>query len=67
MADLHYDIEHLVVEGDSVAAFYTMTAHWQGKTPIEVRGAQRLEVANGHIDRRVDYWDSKVFLDQIES
>lgn len=66
MTDLHYDVEHLVVEGDSVAVFYTMTARWQGETPIEIRGAQRLEVTNGHIDRRVDYWDSKVFLDQID-
>jgi len=32
-----------------------------------VRGAQRLEVADGAITRRVDYWDSKVFLDQLES
>ncbi len=67
MAGLHYEIEHLVADGGSVAVFYTMTAHWQGETPIEVRGAQRLEVVDGRIDRRVDYWDSKVFLDQLSA
>jgi ketosteroid isomerase-like protein len=66
MAGLRYSIDHLVVDGSSVAVFYTMTARWQGTTPIEVQGAQRLEIVNGQIVRRVDYWDSKVFLDQLE-
>lgn len=66
MVGLRYEIEHLVASGSSVAVFYTMTARWQGRTPIEIRGAQRLEVVDGAITRRVDYWDSKVFLDQLE-
>lgn len=66
MADLRYSIDHLIADGPSVAVFYTMTARWQGTTPIEVQGAQRLEVIDGRIVRRVDYWDSKVFLDQLE-
>lgn len=66
MAGLRYDIEHLVVSGSDVAVFYTMTARWQGRTPIEIRGAQRLEIMDGAITRRVDYWDSKVFLDQLD-
>lgn len=66
MAGLRYSIDHLVADGGSIAVFYTMTARWQGTTPIEIQGAQRLEVADGRIVRRVDYWDSKVFLDQIE-
>jgi predicted ester cyclase len=65
MAGLVYDVEHVVVEGNTAAVFYTMTARWQGETSIEVRGAQRLEIENGLLTHRVDYWDSKVFLDQL--
>jgi len=65
MASLVYDIEHLLVDGDRAAVFYTMRARWQGETPIEVRGAQHLHVVDGLITHRVDYWDSKVFLDQL--
>lgn len=67
MAGLVYDVEHVVVDGSTAAVFYTMTAKWQGETPIEVRGAQRLEVRADRITHRVDYWDSKVFLDQLEA
>ena len=67
MVDLRYEIEHLLVDGDEVAAFYTMTASWQGTAPIRVRGVQRLEVADGCITRRVDYWDSAVFLTQVSA
>lgn len=65
MAGLTYDIENLVVDGSDVAVFYTMRARWQGETPIEVRGAQRLRLVDGEIVHRVDYWDSKIFLDQL--
>ena len=54
MAGLRYSIDHLVADGASVAVFYTMTARWQGTTPIEVQGAQRLEIVDGSIIRRVD-------------
>ena len=64
MVDLRYEIESLIVEGPEVAAFYTMTARWQGEHPISVRGVQRLVVADGLITRRTDYWDSAVFLTQ---
>lgn len=65
MAELEYRIEQLIVEGDEVAAFYTMTARWQGESPIEIRGVQRLRVAGGQINHRTDYWDSGTFLAQI--
>ena len=52
------------MEGSEVAAFYTMTARWQGEHPISVRGVQRLVVADGLITHRTDYWDSAVFLTQ---
>lgn len=67
MAGLVYDVEDVVVSGDTAAVFYTMTARWQGETHIEVRGAQRLVVEDGLIVHRVDYWDSKVFLDQLDA
>ncbi len=67
MVDLRYEIEHLVVEGSEVAAFYTMTARWQGEHPISVRGVQRLVVAHGLITHRTDYWDSAVFLTQTSA
>lgn len=64
MVDLDYSIEHLLVDGNNVAAFYTMTARWQGDAPISVRGIQRLHIQDGLITHRTDYWDSAVFLKQ---
>lgn len=66
MAGLVYDVEHIVTEGSTAAVFYTMRARWQNETAIEVRGAQRLQIDGGLVTHRVDYWDSKVFLDQLE-
>ena len=67
MPGLHYEIEQLVEEGDSVAVFYTMTGRWQGEQPFTIRGAQRLRVTDGLIAERTDYWDSTTFLNQVES
>lgn len=67
MVELHYEVEDLVTADSTVAAFYTMTAKWQGDAPIRVRGVQRLVVHNHLIIHRTDYWDSKVFLDQVEA
>ena len=64
MVDLRYEIEHLIVEGSEVAAFYTMTARWQGEHPISIRGVQRLVIADALITHRTDYWDSAIFLTQ---
>jgi predicted ester cyclase len=64
MVDLNYAIEDLVHDGDRVAAFYTMTAKWQGETAISIRGVQRLVVADGLITHRTDYWDSGTFVEQ---
>ncbi len=65
MIDLRYEAEQLVAEGDTVAAFYTLTARWQGESPIRIRGVQRLEVHDGLITHRTDYWDGQTFLDQV--
>ena len=66
MAELRYDTEELMVDGDHAAAFYTMTARWQGETPISIRGVQRLVVRDGLITHRTDYWDSASFLLQAD-
>ena len=66
MAGLRYEIEDLLVDGERGAAFYTMTASWQGTVPISIRGVQRLAVHDGLICHRTDYWDSAVFLAQAD-
>jgi ketosteroid isomerase-like protein len=65
-AGLAYEVEDVVVEGSRVVAAYTMRAQWQGDQPIEVRGVQRLTIRDGLVARRVDYWDSLVFLLQVD-
>ncbi len=66
MIGLQYAVEELVVEGQNVAVFYTMTAKWQGTTPVSIRGVQRLVVTDGLITHRTDYWDSTTFLVQAD-
>jgi ketosteroid isomerase-like protein len=67
MANLVYEVEDVVAEGSRAVATYTMRADWEGRVPIEVRGAQRLVVdADGLIAHRTDYWDSAVFLVQAD-
>lgn len=67
MVDLKYEVEELVVDGPAVAAFYEMTATWHGQAPIRIRGVQRLVMRDGGIAHRTDYWDSQVFLAQVEA
>jgi predicted ester cyclase len=66
MAGLVYDVESIVADGSDVVAAYTMRARFQGDRPIEVRGVQRFTVADRLISHRTDYWDSLVFLLQID-
>lgn len=66
MVELRYAIEDLVVDGNRVAAFYEMTARWQGEKEISVRGVQRFVINDGLISHRTDYWDSAVFLAQAD-
>jgi steroid delta-isomerase-like uncharacterized protein len=69
-ADLHYEIEDVLVDGDRAAVPYTLTATCAGPDgvtrPVRVRGMFRFRVADGLIAHRVDYWDSGVFLRQVE-
>jgi predicted ester cyclase len=64
MPGLRYEIERIVADGDQAVAFYTLHAHVDGRG-IVVRGAMRMTVSEGLITHRTDYWDAKVFLDQI--
>ena len=60
---LTYEAEEILVEGDRTAAAYVMRASVDS-TPIEIRGVMRLEVRDGLIERRTDYFDSLTFLRQ---
>jgi steroid delta-isomerase-like uncharacterized protein len=68
-ADLHYEAEDVIVDGDRAAVAYRMTAQWtdDGGAPhaIAIRGVFRFFVADGLIARRVDYWDSADFQRQV--
>lgn len=66
MPALTYEVEHLVADGEQVMVTYRMRAMWQGSTPIDIRGAQRLVVRNGLITHRTDYWDAATFLLQAD-
>ena len=57
-ADLRYEVEDLLVDGERAAVAYTMTFR-RGGAPERVRGVFRFRVAaDGLIAHRVDYWDS---------
>ena len=68
-ADLHYDVEEFVVEGDRAAVAYRMTFDWLGdppqRHPVAIRGMFRFRVHEGQIAHRVDYWDSADFRRQV--
>jgi predicted ester cyclase len=66
MPSLHFEVEAMVCEDNEVAVFYTMTGLWQGTQPFNVRGTQRLTISDGLITHRTDYWDSAVFLAQVD-
>jgi ketosteroid isomerase-like protein len=60
-ADLHYELEDLLVEADRASAAYRMSFRLvsRGNAPVSVRGVFRFRVdATGLIAHRVDYWDS---------
>jgi ketosteroid isomerase-like protein len=61
---LRYEVEDIVADGDRVVAAYLLTAEVSSR-PIRIRGVMRMWVRDGLIARRVDYWDSKSFLDQV--
>jgi steroid delta-isomerase-like uncharacterized protein len=60
---LRYEVEDVVADGDRTAVAYTMHATHDGH-PISIRGVMRIEVRDGKVARRVDYWDALTFLRQ---
>ena len=62
---LRYDVESLIADGARVAVEYRLTATSEGH-PIDIRGAMFLEVRDGLITRRTDYWDSLTYLHQTD-
>jgi steroid delta-isomerase-like uncharacterized protein len=68
-ADLHYQVEDLIVDEDRAALPYTMTFNWLGKgppgRPVQIRGMFRFRVVGQEIAHRVDYWDSREVERQI--
>lgn len=60
---LRYDVEQVIGDGPTVAVTYRMTATSDGH-PIDLRGVMVIEVADGKIIRRTDYWDALTFLRQ---
>jgi predicted ester cyclase len=60
-ADLHYEVEELLVDGDRAAVAYRMSFRLvsAGRAPVRIRGMFRFRVdADGLVAHRVDYWDS---------
>ncbi len=64
MPGLRYEVEDVVADGDRSVATYTLHAHVSDRD-VSVRGAMVFRVVDGLIVHRTDYWDSKVFLDQL--
>lgn len=63
MPGLRYEILEVIAEGGRAAARYRLHAVVNGRS-ISVPGAMHVEVIDGLIVRRVDYWDSLVFQRQ---
>jgi steroid delta-isomerase-like uncharacterized protein len=71
-AELRYDVEDLIVDGDRAAVAYRMSCRWRDPDDpdgplraVTIRGVFRFRVADGAIAHRVDYWDSGEFQRQI--
>ena len=62
---LRYEVESVIAAGDRVAVEYRLIATSHGQ-PIDVRGVMVIDVNDGEITRRTDYWDSLTYLRQAE-
>jgi ribokinase len=60
---LRYDVERIVAEGSHAAVTYRMSATSDG-WPIDIRGVMMIEVRDGKVARRTDYWDALTYLNQ---
>ncbi|HLI16611.1 MAG TPA: nuclear transport factor 2 family protein [Acidimicrobiales bacterium] len=68
MADLHYEVEDVVAEGERVVVAYAMSARYAvagTRRPFRIRGVFRFTVRDGLIAHRVDYRDGVDFEEQV--
>ncbi|GAA4717808.1 nuclear transport factor 2 family protein [Phytohabitans rumicis] len=63
-ADLRYEVEDLLVDGERAALAYTMRCRLRGR-PLRIRGVFRFRVEAGLIAHRIDYWDSGQVTRQV--
>ncbi len=63
MPGLRYDVERVIADGDWVSASYRMQATSNGH-PIDIPGVMVIEVRDGKVARRTDYWDALTYLRQ---
>jgi steroid delta-isomerase-like uncharacterized protein len=63
LPDLTYEPEDPIVDGDRVAVPYRLRASSDGR-PVDLRGVMVIEVADGVIRSRTDYWDGLTYLRQ---
>jgi steroid delta-isomerase-like uncharacterized protein len=68
--DLAYETEEVVASDERVVVAYTLRARCEGpdgvRRPVTIRGVFRFVVRSGLIAHRIDYWDSGVFLQQVD-
>jgi ketosteroid isomerase-like protein len=64
---LAYEVEQLIADGDGdrVAVTYRMTAS-PTEGPVDIRGVMVIEVTDGLVRHRTDYWDSLTYLRQTD-
>ncbi|GAA3789565.1 hypothetical protein GCM10022226_05380 [Sphaerisporangium flaviroseum] len=63
-ANLHYEVEDMLIDGDRAAVAYRM-AFVHRSRPVLIRGVFRFRVRDGLIAHRVDYWDGADFERQV--
>ena len=60
---LTYEAEEPIVDGDRVAVPYRLLATSDGR-PVDLRGVMVIEIGDGVIRARTDYWDGLTYLRQ---
>ena len=63
---LTYECEETIAHDEKVFVSYLMTAQVDG-SEISIRGVFNFRILNGLIERRIDYFDSLTFLQQVGS
>jgi ketosteroid isomerase-like protein/catechol 2,3-dioxygenase-like lactoylglutathione lyase family enzyme len=63
---LRYETEEIVADADHAMVAYALSARPEGHC-VNVRGVFRLEIEDGLIAHRIDYWDSLGYLRQVQA